>query len=176
MKILAISGSLRAASYNTQLLRAAEQTIAGHQWTYARLDDLPLYNPELDGDSKPAPAQRLIDQVSATDALVIACPEYNYGISAALKNALDWASRPAYKSPLARKPVLIMSASPGPYGGARAQGQLKQVLLGVLATPFPAPEFAVGQINTKFEQGELCDEETRGKLARLMEDFYRWLG
>lgn len=174
MKILAISGSLRKASFNTALLKAAE-SIADQQWHYASIGDIPLYNQELDGDSKPEAAQRFIDAVDSADALVIACPEYNYGMTGALKNALDWASRPAFKSPLAHKPVLIMGASMSAYGGARAQGQLKQVLLGTLSRIYPAPEFALGQAQDKFTDGKLTDGETRKKLQRLMQDFHQWL-
>ena len=174
MKVLAISGSLRADSFNTALLSAAQQYALGYDWDLAAIGDLPLYNQELDGDVKPASVVRFKEQIENADALVIATPEYNYGIPGGLKNAIDWASRPAYQSVLAHKPTVIMSASMSPTGGVRAQSQLRQVLGGTLTPVYPAPEFAVASAQQKFADGVLTDDETQRKLKRLMEDFFHW--
>lgn len=176
MKFVAISGSLRKASYNTALLHEALKCLP-EQATgeIGEIGDVPLYNQELDGDTKPASVQRLLDQIGACDGLIIACPEYNYGIPGGLKNAIDWISRPAYRSVLAGKPTLIMSASQSPFGGVRALGQLKQVLAGTLTPVYPAPELAVGNAQKMFENGALKDEVTLQKLSRLVHDFCNWV-
>ncbi len=176
MKVLAISGSLRKESLNTALLNAAK-SVAGEKvsWDTAAIDDIPLYNQDIDGEQKPASVERLKAQIEAADALVIATPEYNYSIPGGLKNAIDWASRPAYKSVLAHKKTLILSASMSPMGGVRAQGQLKQILAGTLTPVFPAPEFAVATAQDKFTNGELTDPDTQQKLQRLLNDFLAWV-
>ncbi len=177
LNILAISGSLRAASLNTGLLlAAAELAPAGLNITIHPLDDVPLYNGELDRDEvRPAGAKALIAAVRAADGVLLATPEFNYGIPGVLKNALDWASRPAYQSVFAGKPVSIVSASPSRVGGARAQGQLKQVLLGMLSAVHPYPEFLVPGAGHMFKDGRLSDESTREHLAGLLANFAAWV-
>lgn len=178
MNILGIAGSLRAGSLNRQLLEAAvEVSPTGVSWTIAKLGEIPLYNGDLDTeDSKPSAAKALQQQIADADGLFIVTPEYNYGIPGVLKNAIDWVSRPAYKSVLAGKPVAIASVSMGPVGGARAQAQLKEVLLGVLAKVHPAPELTVGGAGSKFADGKLTDEKTIASLTRLVTDFVATLG
>lgn len=176
MKFVGISGSLRSASYNTALLQHAIKCLPEEVTAeVAAIGEIPLYNQELDGETKPPSVQRLLDTLSHCDGLIIACPEYNYGIPGGLKNAIDWISRPAYKSVLAGKPTLIMSASQSPFGGVRALGQLKQVLAGTLTPVYPAPELAVGSAQKLFENGELKDEVTLQKLSRLVQDFCHWV-
>lgn len=176
MKIVAISGSLRQASFNTALLEAARACLTDEiLWEFGEIGDIPLYNEEIDGDEKPAAVQRLLDQVKAADGLVIASPEYNYGVPGGLKNAIDWISRPAYKSVLLHKPTLIMSASLSPVGGVRAQNQLKQILSGTLTPVYPAPEFALAAAHTQFENGEIKDKSTQAQLQRLMNGFCVWV-
>jgi chromate reductase len=89
--------------------------------------------------------------------LVLASPEYNYGVSGVLKNALDWASRPGYQSVLRDKPVLIMTSSPGMVGGVRAQGQLRQTLGATLSRVIAVPEVVISQVQTKIQDGRLTD-------------------
>ena len=177
MKIVAFSGSLRTGSLNTHLLRAAQTFFpAGVNCEEASFADVPLYNEDIDGESKPTAVLRLKEQVAAADALLISTPEYNYGIPGGFKNALDWLSRPAYKSVLAHKPVALLSASKSPVGGVRAQGQLKEVLSGVLADLYVAPEFLVPSAHTVFDaEGNLTSDELRQKLARFIGDYVNWL-
>ncbi|WP_049721362.1 NADPH-dependent FMN reductase [Gilvimarinus polysaccharolyticus] len=181
MKVVAISGSLRKESFNSALLLAArEHFLTGEdaldvEWIEADIATIPLYNQDIDGDIKPESVAVLLNQIEHADVLVIATPEYNYGIPGALKNAIDWVSRPAYRSVLAHIPALIMSASMSPAGGVRAQGQLKQVLGGTLTAVFPCPEFAVGSAHTCFEDGKLTDAVTAQKLERLVTDFVGWV-
>ena len=102
-QILAVSGSLRTASFNSGLLRAAGEYAGRATFLFADIGALPHYRADLDGDPKPEPVAQLISQVQAADGLLIATPEYNYSIPGVLKNAIDWVSRPAYRSPLAKK-------------------------------------------------------------------------
>lgn len=173
MNILALSGSLRAASMNTALVATLEQLAPdGVHITRASID-LPLYNEDLPAEAR-APIDRLRGEISAADALIIATPEYNYSIPGPLKNAIDWASRPGYKSPFVGKPVGIVGASNSVVGTARAQAHLKQVLLAMLAQPFPSPEILVGQASSKIADGVVSDAPTRAFLERFLKAFVAW--
>ncbi len=175
-RLLGISGSLRRGSLNTALLRAAEELVpAGTSLSMASIDEVPLYNGDLDVDGGPAPVQALKQQIDEADGLLLATPEYNYGIPGVLKNAIDWASRPGFKSVLARKPVAIVGAAPGAVGTARGQAQLKQVLLATLAEVFPYPEVLVGRAHERIRDGSLHDEETRAILRAMLESYVAWI-
>lgn len=178
MKLLGISGSLRNGSFNTALLQAAAKCLPeGVSLHITGLADLPLYNADIDGDKKPAAVRSLQQSIRESDGMLIATPEYNYSIPGVLKNGLDWASRPAYKSVLAGKPVAILSVSGSPVGGARAQVHLRDVLSSTLCSVVPAPHFLVPMAKEKFdEELELTDAETEAKLRRYLEDFALWIG
>ena len=112
MKLLIILGSLRANSFSRKLADVTSGLLPDDV-TPSIIDggDLPLYNQDLDGDDKPPSVQKLLAQVKDADALLFITPEYNYGIPGPLKNLIDWASRPAYVSPLKDKPVMIIAQS-----------------------------------------------------------------
>ncbi len=177
ISILGISGSLRASSLNTALLRAAFESVGSDaEVAVADIGDLPHYNSELDGDDKPESVSRWIEQVQAAGALLIVTPEYNYSIPGVLKNAIDWASRPAYRSPLAQKPTGLLGASMSPVGSARAQSHLRQILGGTVTPIFPYPDFLVGAAHTKFDAaGGLIDERTRELLTKYVDAFLDWI-
>jgi chromate reductase len=177
MELLAIPGSLRRASFNRALLVAAGELVPeGSTLAIEDLREIPLYDGDLDDDAhRPASVQALKQRITQADAVLIATPEYNYGIPGVLKNAIDWASRPGYRSPFRDKPVAIVSASPSAVGGARAQGQLKQVLLGMAAEVFPYPEFLVGGAHGKLVDGRLTDESTRTHLRDMLAALVRWV-
>jgi len=177
MKLLAIPGSLRRASYNRALLVAASELLPeGVTLAIEDLRAIPFYDGDLDDDAhRPAAVQGLKQRITEADAVLIATPEYNYSIPGVLKNAIDWASRPGYRSPFRDKPVAIVSASPGAVGGARAQGQLKQVLLGMAAEVFPYPEFLVGSAHEKIIDGRLVDEGTRTHLRTMLAALVQWV-
>lgn len=163
--ILLISGSLRGKSTNTALLRAFEKEIAER----ANVDwadiQLPLFNEELEADF-PASAEALRALIIKSDAIIISTPEYNRAMSGALKNAIDWASRPSGKNTWAGKKILVTSASPGSIAGAVANYQVKQSLLHVDAHVLGRPEFMVGGTADKFDEtGELTDEPTKAHVA-----------
>ncbi len=176
MHILTFVGSLRAESFSRKLAVAAEATAPdGTRFTSTDARDLPHYDQDLDGDEKPAAVQTLLDQVTAADALLFVTPEFNYGIPGPLKNAIDWASRPAYRSPLKNKPALVISQSIAPTGGVRAHTQLVAVLGGTLTPIFNGPAFNVPAIHEKFDEaGALTDELVKARLTRTLEDFTTW--
>ena len=175
-QLVGMSGSLREQSLNTALLRAAaELAPAGTTLTVLSIAEIPLYNADLDVDGGPPSVRELKDRVQEASGLVIATPEYNYGIPGVLKNAIDWISRPAFKSVLVGKPLAIMGASPGAVGTARAQAQLRNVLFGTLAQVFPHPEVLVGQGYQRFEDGTLKDEGTRKVIAQMLERYVAWI-
>ncbi len=176
MKILGISGSLRKASYNTAILRAcAELMPQGMTLQIARIDDLPLYNQDVFDAGMPEPARRFRGEVAAADAVLIASPEYNFSLSAPLKNAIDWGSRPPSQV-FHDKPMAIFSASPGPLGGARVQYDLRRILGQLWAHVLPRPEVFIGMAAGKFDaQGRLTDETTRKFLADLLVGLQGWI-
>ena len=176
MKILIAIGSLRAASFTKKLAQAT--AAAGPDGTeFEIIDgrDLPLYDQDLDGDEKPAAVEQLADQINGADALIFVTPEFNYGIPGTLKNLIDWASRPAFKSPLKDKPSLLIALSLAPTGGARAHGQLSAVLSGTLTPVFLGPSFLVPAVHEKFDEtGALTDDLTKGRLVKTLEGFVAW--
>jgi len=175
MKILGLSGSIRKASFNTAALRAAQELVpAGSSLTIARIDDLPHYDDDVRVAGYPEPVQRLRAEIAAADAVVFATPEYNYSISGVLKNAIDWASR-APDQPFNEKPVAIMGCSMGLLGTARAQYQLRQMLVFLNAFPINKPEVMIGQAQTKFDaEGHLTDAPTREFIAKMLESLVDW--
>ena len=176
MKILVVVGSLRAAALSRKLAKAAvELAPEGAQLELVDGRDLPHYDQDLDGDDKPAPVKELFAQLEASDGVVFVCPEFNYGIPGSLKNLVDWASRPAFRSPLKGKPALIVALSIAPTGGARAHLQLSSVLAGTLTPVFVGPSFLVPAAHEKFdESGTLTDEVTKQRLAKTLQGFAAW--
>src|ERR1700726_3904128 len=121
ISVLGICGSLRKASFNHAALNTAiELKPAGMEVTIADISQIPLYDEDVRAQGFPPPVETLRQQIKAADALLFACPEYNYSMSGVLKNAIDWASRPP-DQPFAGKPVAMISAAAGMAGGARAQ-------------------------------------------------------
>jgi chromate reductase len=176
LKILGISGSLRKNSYNTAALHTcAELMPAGMKMTYARIEDIPLFNQDVYDAALPESAKRFRAEVAAADGLLIASPEYNFSLSAPLKNAIDWGSRPPNQV-FQEKPVAIFSATQGPLGGPRNQYDLRRILTQLWAHPLPRPEVFIGAAQTKFDaNGKLTDETTRKFLAELLVGFKAWI-
>lgn len=175
MKLLGISGSLRRASYNTALLHAAAGLApAGTELVIHDLHGLPLFDQDVEEQGDPAAVVALKDAIAAADALLLASPEYNGGITGVLKNAIDWASRKGIarqSAPLASKRVCIIGASPGITGTVRAQDALRLVLRRAGAIVEPQGEVLVFQAHTKIADGKLQDERTREALARHLQNF-----
>lgn len=169
VKLLGISGSLRAASTNTALLRAAAAAFGEAEFTLADLN-LPLFNEDVEALGIPAPVQTLIDQVWAADAVLIATTEYNKAPSGVLKNALDWLSRPR-PAPLVGKPVAAMSAAAGAAGGQRALSTLYLMLIPFKVRLVTKVEVTIGASYEAFDaDGALKSEAQRTALAQHMAD------
>lgn len=177
MKILGISGSLRKNAYNTQLLYAAAQLLPDStELEVITIGNICLYNEDMDGEVKPDTVSFFLSAIQSADALLFATPEYNHSIPGGLKNAIDWASRPAFESVLKAKPCGIISAAMSPIGGARAQADLKNVLDSTLSLIYPSIEFLLGSAHEKFDvNGNLIDETALRHLQRYLNGFTQWL-
>jgi chromate reductase, NAD(P)H dehydrogenase (quinone) len=175
INVLGICGSLRKGSYNMAALRTAiELKPPGMTVEVADISQIPLYNEDVRAQGFPPPVQKLRDQIAAADALLFACPEYNYSMSGVLKNAIDWASRPP-DQPFAGKACAILGAAAGMAGSARAQGDLRRSMVFLDMHPLNKPEVLIGQAQTKFdENGNLTDEAAKGFIRDMMAALDRW--
>lgn len=175
IKIFAIAGALRAASFNRKLLAAAVRKIKDVTVDVADLKefDIPLYDGDLEAQGLPAGVVRLKERIAAADGLLIATPEYNWSIPGTFKNAIDWASRPP-SNPFRGKTALITAASNGYFGGVRSILQLRQVFvtLGVFALPeqvmVPFGEKAFD------EAGNLIDPKLDASLQKAVDALIRF--
>jgi chromate reductase, NAD(P)H dehydrogenase (quinone) len=176
IKIAAFAGSLRRASYNRGLIRAAAAIApAGASIEILELAPLPFYNQDVEDAGEPASVVAFKDAIRAADALLVATPEYNHGVPGVLKNAIDWASRPRQSSPLTDKPVAIMGASPGTGSTARAQAQLRETFVFTGACVMPLPEVLVAAAAHLFDHdGNLVDDDVRRSVAELVEALRIW--
>ena len=175
MRILAVSGSLRAASHNTQLLHAATEAapegVEVEVWE--GIGDLPLYDQDLELQELPASVRRLREEWAAADAILFATPEYNGSIPGGLKNAIDWASRPRQEAALLNKTVSVVGASTGQFGAMWAQADLRKVL-GVAGARVVGDELPVTRAHEKFDaEGRLLDGELFERLRLLLETLAR---
>jgi chromate reductase len=172
MRILAISGSLRAASYNTALLRAAaELAPAGVEVElYDGLESLPPYNEDRDTDLPPAEVADLRSAIASADAVLLATPEFNGSMPGQLKHMVDWASRPHGKgSALWSKPVAVVGASVTDYGAIWAQDHLRKAL-GIAGARVLDVELPVSRAQERFDtDGVLVDLELRDRMAEIVE-------
>lgn len=173
IKFLGISGSLRRKSANNGLLRSAQQQLpTGVTLDIAELADIPFYNQDI--ADKPAAVSRVLAQIAAADALVLACPEYNYSIAPALKNILDWASREKDNTLLADKPVAIMGAGGG-MGTSRAQYHLRQVCVFLNLHPLNKPEVFANAFAGSFDaDGNVTDATLIKSVADQMSALTAW--
>ncbi|AUW60123.1 NADPH-dependent FMN reductase [Sphingobium sp. SCG-1] len=157
--LLGLSGSLRRGSVSTAILKSLASAVSDRaELRIHPLGDLPLYNGDEDGEHAPESVAALKAAIADAEGVVVASPEYNYGISGVLKNAIDWASRPAYASVLKGKPVLIISSSPGLTGGVRAQAQARQTFAATLSRVIAHPEVVITEVYQKVVEGALVDE------------------
>jgi chromate reductase len=163
MRILALSGSLRAGSHNTDLLQgaAAGAPDGVDVLLYEDLKEIPPYDADDDvpGD-QPGPVRRFKDALAEADAVLIATPEYNSSIPGVLKNALDWASRPLVESPIRNKPVAVISSSTGMFGGVWAAAETRKVV-GALGARSLEETVAVAKAEQRLADGidaELLEE------------------
>lgn len=172
MNILTISGSLKATSFNTGLLRTLAQIAPeGIVVSEASIADIPLFNEDLEVAGMPPAVATLKQQIADADGVIISTPEYNFSYPGVLKNAIDWASRGPVR-PFAEKPVATLSVSPGNFGGIRAQTDLRRLMHSIGAHVLPKPEIAIPQAKLKFDDDRrLTDEATHAMLATMLEKF-----
>lgn len=174
-RLLGICGSLRAGSFNRKLMHEARALFDPAEFIEGNLR-LPLYDGDLeDGSGIPAEVQRLADEIAAADAVIIAGPEYNKGLSGVLKNALDWVSR-TKGNPWRDKPVAIMSAAAGRAGGERTQMTLRHCLVAFRPRLLYGPEVLIGAAKGQFEGERLTNERNHSALAELMTELRREAG
>lgn len=173
LKVLGICGSLRENSTNMGMLRYAQSKApAGMIIEIANLLEIPFFI--RDSDPKPAALQTLLKQLRAADALLFACPEYNYSIAPALKNALDWASREKDNHLLAGKPAAMFGAGGG-MGTSRAQLHLRQVTSALNIHMLNKPEVFANAFSESFDKdGNLVDPKIQGYVVKQLEALLSW--
>ncbi|MBK8551455.1 MAG: NAD(P)H-dependent oxidoreductase [Ignavibacteria bacterium] len=178
IKVLGFAGSLRKHSLNRALLRTAVESKPDQMdIEIFELNDIPLYNGDVEKEGIPDSVKIFREKISESDSLLIASPEYNYSFTGVLKNAIDWASRsyPTEISPLHKKPYSIMGASGGMGGTIRSQMHFRQVGAHIDMYAMNKPEVYVTFASKKFnESGELNDEPTREHLKKFLASFYDW--
>lgn len=175
LNFVAISGSLRKASTNTGLLRYAQSHLPeGVAMEILDIADIPFFNSDVAAVEMPAAVRRMVEKIRQADALVLACPEYNYTLAPALKNALDWASREPDNSALNEKPVAIMGAGGG-MGSSRAQYHLRQMCVFLNLHPLNKPEvFANAFAGTFNAEGNLIDEKIGENIQKQLQALKAW--
>ena len=170
ISVLGISGSLRRESRNTALLRAAQELAPdGMKIGIAGLADLPMYNwDDEQSDGYPVPVAQFRAAIADADALLIATPEYNYSVTGALKNAIDWASRGGPDAPINDKPAAILGAG-GRLGTARSQEHLRLILRHNNLKVVTSPEVLIAFADEKFDDNlNLTDDRSRDQIRRLL--------
>ena len=170
VQLIAMSGSLRSGSYSNAVLETLREKFSGRAgiviWD---LGTIPLYNQDFEGEKRPAPVKALLSAITESDGLVLCAPEFNHSIPGVLKNALDWASRPAFTSVMAYKPVAIMATSRGALGGARCLEHLRVALDSMLSRVALAREVTITSSPDKIRDGRLVDETCLGFACGAVE-------
>ncbi|MDP9347310.1 MAG: NAD(P)H-dependent oxidoreductase [Actinomycetota bacterium] len=177
MRILGIAGSLRRGSHNRRLVRAAAHMLPSGvelvEWD--GLADIPAFDEDLE-TTPPAVVQALLDEIESADAVLIATPEYNASVPGALKNALDWASRPFPDNVLKDKPVAVVGASTGLFGAVWAQAEVRKALKASGAHVLDS-ELPVGLADGAFtDDDRLQEPELQERLGDLVGDLAREIG
>lgn len=169
---LGICGSLRKASRNMGLLRkAAELMPAGSRLEIADISDIPFYNADIE---KPESVKRLVEKGNAATGYVFGCPEYNYSLAPALKNAIDWLSREPDLKPFYGKPGAVMGAA-GQMGSCRSQNHLRQVCVYLNLLLVDKPELFSNAFSSDFnEAGDVVSESLAARIEALMKSLWEW--
>src|SRR5262245_14984747 len=173
-QVLGVVGSLRRGSFNRRLIaHAAEIAPARLKLDVATdLIRLPLFDQDLEENGLPEVVLTMQERIRTADAMLLATPEYNFGVPGPVKNFVDWASRPPGGGPLVGKPVAIIGASTGRVGGTvQAQGQLRITFAVLGAHVLPYPPILVAEAHNRFEEERLVDEPTDHLLRIALERF-----
>jgi chromate reductase len=174
IRLLGMSGSLRAGSYSNAVILTLREKFSGR--ADLRLYDLapiPAYNQDFEGDKRPPVVKQLLADIADADGLVLCAPEFNHSIPGVLKNAIDWASRPSFQSVLAYKHVAIMATSRGPLGGARCLEHMRVALDSCLSRIALAREVIICAAESKVQDGRLVDETSLGFACGAVEALIR---
>ncbi len=171
IKIVGFGGSLRKKSYNGYLLNISKGLMpANSSLEILDISKLPMFNQDEE-DNFPENARVFKEKIRNSDGVLISTPEYNYSIPGFLKNAIDLASRPYGDNPFENKPVALMSASIGMFGGSRAQYHLRQSFVFLNMIPINKPEVFVTMAANKFdEDGNLKDDMTIEIMKQLLKN------
>lgn len=168
-RVVAISGSLRAESINTRILKAIQETSSDLvDVKIVDIANIPLFNADVLEAEVPAPVRELSEQIVNADAVLIATPEYNYSVPGVLKNVIDWVSK-VPERPLSRKPVAIIGGSPGMLGTVRAQVHLRDVLLALNADVVTKPEVYIVRAHNVVQNDGFTREDTSKFVRSLIE-------
>lgn len=175
-RVLGISGSLRAGSYNTALLRAARSLAGpGVEIEVATLHSIPLYDGDLeDREGLPAAVSELKERIVASDGVLLVTPEYNNGVPGVFKNAIDWLSRPAKDIPrvFGERPFAVIGTSPGGFGTVLAQNAWLPVMRTLRVRLWVGGRLMIPRAGDVFDdQGELHDEAVRRRVADFIGGF-----
>jgi chromate reductase len=176
LDIVGICGSLRKGSLNRRALLAAKELMpSGLEIEIVEMGDLPIYNFDIQQIGFPPDATRLHERIKRADGVFVATPEHNAAMPAALKNLIDWMSR-FRPTPFDQKPVAVISASPGPIGGARVQAEFRRSMAFVNALVMLQPEVFIAHAPGKFDDsGRFTDEAGRDFLSKLLIAFEDWV-
>ncbi len=174
VRLIGMSGSLRSHSNSNAVLATLRDAFADRAaLEIYDLAPIPPYNQDFEGEKRPPLVKAMIAAIADSDGLVLCAPEFNHSIPGVLKNALDWASRPAFASVLAHKPVAIMATSQGPLGGARCLEHMKVALDSMLARVVLAREVIITAAGSKIRDGRLVDEVSLGFACAAVEALLR---
>lgn len=169
IRILAIPGSLRAASLHTKLVNNLQAHAPDKvEITVFTLIGIPVYNQDIEAEGFPEAVQALRDAIDAADAIIFATPEYNGAMTGVIKNAIDWASRGGL---LRKRIATVVSGSPGALGGTKAQASLRAVLSHLGMYVLARPSVAIPKLDTKFEGDVLTDERTLSFISGWLSEF-----
>jgi chromate reductase, NAD(P)H dehydrogenase (quinone) len=170
IRLIGMSGSLRSGSYSNAVLETLREKFAGRaDLKIYDLRPIPLYDQDFEGEKRPEPVKALLSAIAECDGLVLCAPEFNHSIPGVLKNALDWASRPAFTSVMAYKPVAIMATSRGPLGGARCLEHMRVALDSMLSRVALAREVTITSSADRIRDGRLTDETSLGFACGAVE-------
>jgi chromate reductase, NAD(P)H dehydrogenase (quinone) len=179
LNVITVCGSLRKGSYNRMVMNAllalAPEGMAIKEGP--PISEFPLYNADIQNSTGfPAPVQTLAEAIRAADGVIFNTPEYNFGVPAPLKNAIDWVSR-VPNQPFAGKPVALQSASPGPVGGARVQYDLRRSMVFLDALTLNKPEIFIGNCAQRIDEktGKITDEQTIGFIKQQLAAFAKFI-
>src|SRR6266571_7353153 len=174
VRLIGMSGSLRTGSYSNAVLATLQEKFAGRADLQPYdLAPIPLYNQDFEGDKRPPVVKQMLADIAEAEGLVLCAPEFNHSIPGVLKNAIDWASRPAFQSVLAYKHVAIMATSRGPLGGARCLEHMRVALDSCLSRIALAREVIISAAETKIQDGRLIDETSLGFACDAVEALIR---